>query len=176
MRWWGLLINMETRMLASTRSYAVVDDRSSKGVLWRAPSSLQQRVRETAKELDLTQNAYLTTAAIFGELILRRRPEGKPECVIRLVAEMNRVAADSVGDMIVMDACHEKDWHDLQPLLDVLRAANLVGGVREERRPALAPEMVLYAFSFTRDGADVWNVIGRTVLNVLQCSTHHSRP
>ena len=85
---------------------------------------------------------------------------------------MNRVSADPVGDMIVMDACHERDWQDLQPLLDVLRAANLVGGVREERRPTLAPEMVIYAFSFTREGADVWNVIGPTVLAVLQCSGH----
>ncbi len=145
------------------------DDRSSKGVLWRAPLLLQNRIRNSAKSREITQNAYLTTAAIFGELVLFRKPDGRPENAIRLVAEMNRVAGEG-GELIVMDAVHERDWADTRPLLDLLRDSDVISGLREERRPELAPEMVLYAFSFTRDGSEVWNTVGEAVLDLLKCS------
>ena len=140
-------------------------DRTSKGVFWRAPSPFQRRFRDSAKDLHISQNAYLTTAAIFGELVLKRRPEGKPENLLRLVEMMN--AAVRNQDHLVMDACHESDWVDLEGFIGVLQDANVVGGLRIETRGDFAEGMILYAFALTRDGTDVWKRVGNVMLAVL---------
>jgi hypothetical protein len=154
-------------------SGTVADDRSSKGVLWRAPSPFQNRMRDTARKRELTQNAYLTTGALFNELLLAQKPEGAPENVIRLVDAMNHTVAAGGDDMIVMDACRDADWKPLSALLEVLRDANVVGGIREQRSPALTPNALLYAFSFTKEGAEVWSLVGPVLLTVLSCTQQH---
>jgi hypothetical protein len=165
-------------MHASVRpSAAVADDRSSKGVLWRAPSPFQNRMRDTARKRDLTQNAYLTTGALFNELLLAHTPEGAPEHVVRLVDAMNRVVTEGGDDMIVMDACREADWKPLSAFLAIMRDANVVGGIREQRSPALNPDALLYAFTFSKEGAEVWKLVGPVLLTVLTCTERHgSRP
>ncbi len=140
------------------------DDRTSKGVFWRAPSQFQLRFRATAKSLDISQNALLTTAAIFGELVLLRPPEGEPENLLRLVDAMN--AATSGSDSLVMDACHRNDWKELQLFIDVLQDANVIGGVRQETRD-FAPDMILYALTLTPDGVDIWRRLAPVIRLVI---------
>jgi hypothetical protein len=115
--------------------------------------------------LTLSQNAYLTTAAIFGELVLTRRPEGKPRNLLRLIERMN--AAVKKNDVIVMDACPKADWADVEDFIAVLQDAKLVSGIHFEDRDEIAPNMLVYAFAITREGCDIWLRLGDVVHTVI---------
>jgi hypothetical protein len=110
--------------------------------------------------LDISQNALLTTAAIFGELVLKRPKDGKPQNLLRLIDGMN--TATKGRDGLVMDACHREDWRDLKSFIDVLQDANVIGDVRTETRE-FAPDMTLYALTLTPDGMDIWKRLGATM-------------
>lgn len=141
------------------------DDRTSKGVFWRAPSQFQERFRATARSLDISQNAHLTTAAIFGELVLVKQREGEPKNLLRFVDAMTAVAC-SGKEPLVMDAIHRKDWNDIKSFIDVLQDANVIGSVRHETRE-FAPDMILYALTLTTEGVDIWMRLAHVIRIVI---------
>lgn len=152
----------------------VADDRSSTGVLWRAPSSLRNRIRRSAKDLDWSQNTYLTTSAIFGELMIKRGPEGMPENVRTLFVHMNDAVAR--GERMVMDACHEKDWTTLYDVLSVLEDARLVRDVASRTPTGVDGSVVVYGFSFSREGMVVWKRVGPLLTMLIEAVMALKRP
>jgi|GEM_PF-3267781 len=144
----------------------------SRSVLWRSPAGLQRRVRENAKELDLSQNAFITSSMLFSELVLiHRGAAGLPLNVLRVVLEMN--AAVKTNDT-VLAACHTDDWNDVQRFIAVLRDAELVAGLRT-RQDDLAPHTVLFSFRFTPDGEGAWKIIGPRLADLIACIQRDSR-
>ncbi|HTW84509.1 MAG TPA: hypothetical protein VMD91_10605 [Candidatus Sulfotelmatobacter sp.] len=150
------------------------DDRSSTGVLWRAPSPLRNRIRNSAKALDISQNTYLTTTAIFGELMIKRGPEGMPENVRTLFVHMNE--AVQRGERMVMDACHEDDWSTLQDVLSVLQDARLLRDVADRKPTGVDASVVVYGFSFTREGVVVWKRVGPLLTMLLDAVVLMKKP
>jgi hypothetical protein len=137
------------------------DDRSSTGVLWRAPSLLRRRIRNTARHLDISQNTYLTASAILGELMIARSPEGIPDNVRTLFVHMNE--AVQRGQRLVMDGCHVDDWTTLREVLGVLRDARLVRDVVERTPSGIDKNVMVYGFGFTKEGIVVWQHVGPLV-------------
>lgn len=150
------------------------DDRSSTGVLWRAPSPLRRRIRASAKDLELSQNTYLTTTAIFGELMIKRGPEGMPENVRTLFVRMNE--AVERGERLVMDACHEKDWDTLNDVLSVLQDARLLRDVIDRKPTGVDGSVVVYGFSFSREGIAVWKRVGPLLTMLLDAVMMMNKP
>jgi hypothetical protein len=149
------------------------DDRRLASVLWRAPSPLRDRIRKTAAGLKVSQNSYLTTTAILGELVIARSPEGIPDNVRTLFEHMN--ATVKSGQRLVMEACHESDWATLREVLDVLSDARLVTQI-QERRSKAAGQVVMYAFSFTREGLAVWGMVGPFLVALIEAFQQVTAP
>jgi len=165
------------------------DGEASRGVLWRAPTTLRNRIRQSAKSLDISQNAYITTTAIFGELMIARTVD-IPDNVRRLFVHMNESVAD--GSRLVMDACYEEDWEAVYEALVVLSDANLLKDIIK-RRPVIerravdrgsdraaerVPEtkVVVFGFTFTREGMQVWKLIGPLIVNLLEAVRSMKNP
>jgi hypothetical protein len=136
----------------------------TRGVLWRSSANFQRRIRESAREAELSQNAYITSAMILSSIVVfgHREVVGPPANLLRLIANMN---ASVSKDENVLGACHRSDWSDVRWLIGLLSDAELIEGFKA--LDDAAPETQVYSFRFTREGRDVWRVVGKRISSFL---------
>jgi hypothetical protein len=106
--------------------------------------------------------------------MIKRGPEGMPENVRTLFVHMNEAVAR--GDRMVMDACHERDWTTLFDVLSVLQDARLVRDVVNRNPTGVDGSVVVYGFSFSREGVVVWKRVGPLLTMLLDAVMMMKKP
>ncbi|HEY5022588.1 MAG TPA: hypothetical protein VII30_08895 [Gemmatimonadaceae bacterium] len=136
----------------------------TRAVLWRSPANFQRRIRECARAVELSQNAYITSAMLFSTIVVfgHREAQRPPDNLLRLIGEMN---ASVNKDENILGVCHHSDWGDVKWLIDVLGEAQLIDGFKA--LGDAAPETQVYSFRFTREGRDVWRAVGEKIGSLL---------
>jgi len=126
---------------------------ASAGFLWRSSSRFRSLVRENAKTLDISQNAYITSTLLLSAIELHKERPSK-RALASLIEEMNAAFPD---DRNIMCDCSHEEWSRLKQLITVLEDAGVVAGLhlRHDARTA----KTTYSFRFTPEGRDVWKAL-----------------
>lgn len=125
-------------------------------MLWRGPTSLQDRVRRNAAANDLTLNAYLTGAMIFAFVLYEA--DGPTLIAIARLTRAIVEAAERARN--VLGACDPGDWECVERFMTTLLKAGVITAPETRRDD----RSVLYTFGFTRIGTEIWTALGRRLL------------
>ena len=139
-----------------TRSTRTNSD-SPKGFLWRSSPKFQHVVREDAKDLQLSQNAYITYA-LMVRAMKRQAPPPPRAALEALLGEMSAAIPNEEN---VLGQCVETDWNALRRFIETLQVAGIIAGVTTRNQ---APATTIYSFHFTPEGREVWNAVKDDVM------------
>ena len=139
----------------------------SRSILWRSPAGLKRRMQEGAKERDISQNVYITSSMLISTLIIfgHREVEGMPDNIASLVSFMNRSLKSGQN---ILGTVRREDWDDVRWFIDLLADSEIIDG-RVELEDGLSGDSIVYSFSFTKDGREVWRAIGERLTAFLRC-------
>jgi hypothetical protein len=132
-------------------------------VLWRSPARFQKRVVDSAKALGLTQNAYLTTAALLLCAVALDTERPSKESIAPLIEQMNSVKADQN----MLCSCGPNEWKRIKQFIDVLEDAGIVTGLNSEGGNGGGTPRTTYTLRFTPEGRAMWHAIGPRIARLL---------
>jgi len=133
------------------------DPRDIDSVLLRVPSGLRRRVKETAKDQNVSQNTYITASLLFSAIVVGVLPRlGIPKNFQVLLVEMDRAAAESDA---VLSGLHEKDWAEVRPILELFAASGIIEGLKA-RQDTSGADTVAFTFHFSKSGLNAWRILG----------------
>lgn len=135
----------------------IQDPRDTDSVLIRVPAGLRRRVQDEAKDLDISQNTFITASLLHSTVVFGRLPYvGMPQVLALLLDEMDRVA--EANDVLLL-ALNEKDWNSVRPVIELFADSGMIEGLKA-RRDVSAHDTIAFTFRFSRVGLAVWKLIG----------------